>query len=96
MCSYYRTDGEPLSIRNRKKLCLLQRFEPCEAVDAQSINQPESEAGIEFNKLCQDKKYFFSKNVTPTPSFILLLHQSLTFSCFSKPNPLSFPAPFCQ
>ena len=37
MCSCYGPDGVPVSLCNRKKICLLQIFEPFKAVEAQSI-----------------------------------------------------------
>ena len=94
MCSSYRRDCVPVPLRNRDYLTtlrFLQRFEPCKAAEAHSI-QNNLKVKHVWNLASMLGQNMFSPLTMflPLPHF-LQLHQFLTFSCFSKPNTLHCP-----
>ena len=70
MCLCYRPDGVPMSLRNRKKLRLLQRFETREAAEAQSIkNNLKGEHAWNLISYARTKNVSPARNVNPIPPF---------------------------
>ena len=64
MCSSYRRDCEPVPLRNRDYLTTLrslQRFEPCKAVEAHSI-----QTNLKVKHVWNLTSYAGTKHVSPT------------------------------
>ena len=92
MCSCYRPDGAPVPLRNTEyipTLLLLQRFEPCNAAEAHSI-QTILKVKHVWNIITLGQNMFLPQTILLPLPHLLQLHQ-LTFTCSSKPTPLFSP-----
>ena len=97
MCSCYRPDGVPVPLCNRDyvaTLRLLQRFEPCKAAEAHSI-QTNLKVKHVWNLIsCAETIRFSLKPYYTHFPHLLQLHQLLSFSCFSIPNSMPSPSTY--